>query len=287
MTSPIQCESSDTDGRHTITATSALSGTPPCLHCYAEGPVGWLVVDNAPRLNAMTLAMWHQLDEGAAKLGADPAVRVVILAGKGGKAFCSGGDISEFSELRFGAKAIETYDSVGKVALNRLAALPKPTIALIEGYCLGGGVAMAVRCDLRIAADTAQLAIPAARLGLSYDFPSVQKLVGLVGPSSAKLILYSGRRFGAEESLRMGLVNEVVAAARVVDHVRALAESLAANSPLSQTASKLIVDMVMRDESQRDLAACVAAENACLSSEDYAEATRAFAEKRPPVFKGR
>ncbi len=270
-----------------MTASPDAAATPPSLHCHAEGPIGWLVVDNAARLNAMTLAMWRQLDEGAARLAADPSVRVVILTGKGGNAFCSGGDISEFSEHRFGAKAIETYDSVGKGALNRLAALPKPTIALIEGFCLGGGVAMALRCDIRFAADTAKFGIPAAKLGLSYDFPSVQKLVGLVGPSNAKLILYSGRRFSAAESLRLGLVNGVVAAADIASHVRTLAEELAANSPLSQTASKLIVDMVMRDESQRDLDACVAAENACLSSEDYAEATRAFAEKRPPVFRGR
>lgn len=270
-----------------MTTSPAPEDQAPRVHCATEGPIGWLTIDNAGRLNAMTMAMWRELDEGAARLESDPAVRVVILAGQGGKAFCSGGDISEFSEHRFGEQAIKTYDSIGKGALNRLGSMTKPTIALIEGYCIGGGIAMALRCDLRIAADNAQLGIPAAKLGLSYDFPSVKRLVALVGPSNAKLILFSGRRCSAADALRQGLVNEVVASGEIVAHVRNLAEVLAANAPLSLAASKLIVEMVMRDESERDMAACEAAGQACLASDDYAEATRAFGEKRPPVFTGR
>lgn len=256
------------------------------VDCVIEDGIGWLWIDNQPRLNAMTLAMWHELGAGVTRLSAAPDVRVIVIAGRGDRAFCSGGDISEFGEHRSGPTAMETYDVAGKEALTLLARSPKPTIAMVQGHCIGGGVAIAIRCDLRIAGDTARLSIPAARLGLSYDYDSIRLLVGLVGPANAKHILYAARPFPAQEAAARGLVSECVPPGQLEEHVRALAAGIAANAPLSIAASKLIVDMVLADREHTDLQACRRAEQACLASEDYAEATRAFMEKRPPVFTG-
>jgi enoyl-CoA hydratase/carnithine racemase len=238
-------------------------------------------------MNAMSFNMWQDLDSGAARLADDPAVRVVVLAGADGRNFCAGGDISEFSELRSGAAAMEKYDLIGKGATDRIKQLPKPTIAMIHGYCLGGGMGLAANCDLRIAADDAKLGIPAAKRALSYSFDGLRLLVGLVGPSQAKRIMFTGSSYDAQESLRIGLVDEVVGAAGLRDHVVALAQTIASNAPLSVAASKFIIDMLSGDQSKYDVEACRAREAECLASADYAEATRAFIEKRPPLFTGR
>jgi enoyl-CoA hydratase/carnithine racemase len=260
---------------------------PGCVDCSAEGAVGWLRLNNPSRLNAVSLTMWRQLDEAVERLAADSTVRVIVLSGTGGKAFCAGGDISEFASLRSGPEAMETYDRVGKAALSRLKSVVKPTIAMIEGYCLGGGVALALNCDLRVAADTARLGIPAAERAQSYDYPNIKALVDLVGPSQTKNILYTARQFRAEEAQRIGLVDELVPADKLHDHVQAMADRIAANAPLSIAATKFIVDTATADPDRRNLAACNAAMARCLASEDYAEANKAFMEKRRPVFTGR
>lgn len=258
----------------------------PRVWTVAEGSLGWLRIDNPARLNAMSLSMWSDLTEGVETLAADPAIRVIIVAGVGGKAFCAGGDISEFGELRASADAMSSYDMAGKTALSALRVVMKPTIAMIEGYCMGGGLGLALQCDLRIAAENARLGIPAAKRGLSYDYHGIKQLVDLVGPSHAKDILYTARQFSAAEVQAMGLVNATEPQDGLERHVRGLAASMADNAPLSIRASKLIVDTVLADPDQRDLAACASAEATCLDSEDYAEATRAFIEKRPAVFRG-
>lgn len=252
-----------------------------------EGKLGWLRIDNPGRLNAMSLSMWTDLAQGLDMLAADEAVRAIVVTGGGDKAFCAGGDISEFATVRAGADAMKSYDAAAKAALSRLCDVAKPTLALIHGYCLGAGMGLALQCDLRVASGDARLGIPAAKRGLSYDFGGIKQLVNLVGPSQAKHILYSARQYSAEEARAMGLVNEVKPHEEVEDHVRALATEIANNAPLSVRATKLIVGMVVADPDQRDLAACIAAEAACLDSEDYAEATRAFTEKRSVVFQGR
>lgn len=256
------------------------------VHCITDGSIGWLRIDNPKRLNAMSLSMWGQLAEGISRLTSAPEIRVIILTGTGEKAFCSGGDISEFSEHRAGADAMENYDVAGKHALALLASSTKPTIAMIRGYCMGGGLALALHCDLRIADESAQIGIPAAKLGLSYDLASMKRLVDLVGPADAKLIMYTGRNFSAAEAQRMGLVAEITAPEGLAAHIGELANTIAANAPLSISASKLLIETTLVDPGDRDLAACSMAERVCLESQDYAEATRAFMEKRVPIFIG-
>jgi len=257
------------------------------VHCVTDGAIGWLRLDNQPRLNAVSLSMWKDLDAGVTRLAEDPAIRVIIVAGAGGKAFCAGGDISEFSAMDSDQNSFENYARAGHSANTNLLQVQKPTIAMIEGFCLGGGVAIALRCDLRIAAENARLGIPAAKRGLSYDYSSIKILTDLMGPAATKHILYTGRQYSAAESLRMGLVNEIHAPDKLEQHVRELALSIAANAPLSIKATKLVVDTAVADPYKRNMDACKAAQDACLASEDYAEATKSFMEKRPPVFKGR
>lgn len=252
-----------------------------------EGAIGWLELHNPKRMNAMSLSMWEALADCVATLTADGEVRVIVVSGHGGKAFCAGGDVSEFADLRNGQDAAARYDAAGKAAMDALYATPKPTIAMIEGYCLGGGLGLALQCDLRIAASEALLGIPAAKRAIAYSFAGVKQLVDLVGPAQAKNILYTARQFGAQEALAMGLVTNVSEPTALRDQVRQLATTIAANAPLSVQASKLMVNMAIADPLDRDLKRCSAAELACLESEDYAEATQSFMEKRRPVFRGR
>lgn len=252
-----------------------------------EGPLGWLRIDNPTRLNAMSFSMWTELLSGVEALQADNEVRVIIVAGNGGRAFCAGGDISEFDSLRSGADSKNSYDVAGKASMKALREADKPTIALIEGYCLGGGLGVALQCDLRFAAETAKMGIPAARRGLAYDFEGIKHLVNLIGPASAKDILYTARQIDGHEACAIGLVNQVVPGEDIENFVRAMATKIAENAPLSIRASKIMVDMAAMDPEDRDLERCVAAEVACLESEDYSEATRAFMEKRRTIFTGR
>lgn len=252
-----------------------------------EGPIGWLLIDNERRLNAMSFAMWSDLLSGVSALDADDAIRVIIVAGKGGKAFCTGGDISEFDRLRSTADSKTTYDAAGTAALTALRDSAKPTIAMIQGFCLGGGLGLALQCDLRIASHTARLGLPAARRGIAYDFKGVKQLVHLVGPANAKEILYTARQMDGPTACAMGLVNRALPDDEVETVVREIALTIAHNAPLSIRASKLMIDMVAMDPADRDLDRCVEAETICLESHDYAEATRAFMEKRPAQFLGR
>jgi enoyl-CoA hydratase/carnithine racemase len=250
------------------------------LLCVEEPPIGWLLLDNPRRKNAISLSMWDGLLAGLKSLATNPAIRVVVLAGADGKNFCAGGDISEFNER------LREMANAPAEGLELLRTIEKPTIAMIDGYCLGGGVALAASCDLRIAADDARVGIPAAKRGLTYDYGMMRAVVGLVGPARAKLIMYTARQFTAAEALRMGLVDEVAPAAALKGHVVALADEIAGNAPLSISASKFIIDMVMREESKRDMAACQERVMACANSDDYREATRSFMEKRAPIFTG-
>jgi len=250
-----------------------------------RGAVGWLRIHNPSRLNAMSMSMWSQLAERVGELDADPDIRVIVLAGDGTEAFCAGGDISEFTRLRSGDVAA-AYDAAGTAAMAALHGTAKPTIAMIEGFCIGGGLGLALQCDLRLAADTARLGIPAARRGIAYPLHGVRQLVDLVGPADAMNLLCTGRQFGAADALAMGLLNEVHPAAAIVEAVTSLAETIASNAPLSVRAAKTMVRQALLDPAERDLAACAAAEAECLASEDYQEATRAFTEKRRPIFRG-
>lgn len=252
-----------------------------------SGSIGWMCIHNPARLNAMSLSMWHQLASCVRELDDDPEIRVILLGGDGGKAFCAGGDISEFDRVRSGEEAASGYNSAGSAAMAALHGASKPTIAVIRGFCLGGGLGLALQCDLRLAAADAVLGIPAVRRGIAYGYGSVRQLVDLIGPGNAINVLVTGRRFSAAEALSMGLINEVHDADAIGSAATSLAGTIAGNAPLAVRSAKFMVQMALRDPAERDLTACTALEAACLASEDYREATRAFMEKRPPVFRGR
>jgi enoyl-CoA hydratase len=252
-----------------------------------DGAIGHLIFNNPARRNAVSLEMWQAVEHILDDFEADDGVRVIVVSGAGGKAFVSGADISEFAEKRASAEAAAAYSRVSEAARARLEATPKPTIAMIRGYCIGGGVGTALACDLRIAAAGARFGIPAARLGLGYGYDGIRRLIDLVGPACAREIFYTARQFSAEEALRMGLVNQVVPEDRLENYVNEYCEMIAANAPLTLRAVKLIVREALRDADERDLALCQRVVDDCFQSRDYAEGRTAFMEKRKPVFQGR
>ena len=252
-----------------------------------EGALAWVIFDHPERRNAVSLAMWEAIPAHAEALAADPAVRVIILRGAGDHAFVSGADISQFEAARTGAGAAQSYEDTTGRAFAALAAIGKPVVAAIHGFCVGGGMAIALTADLRIAADDAELAIPAARLGLGYHAAGIEALVRLVGPSTAKEIFFTARRFRAKEALARGLVNEVVPKASLDARVRALATEIAENAPLTLHSVKLVVRELALPESARDTGAIRESIHACFESEDYREGVRAFLDKRRPTFQGR
>ncbi|MDA8126967.1 MAG: enoyl-CoA hydratase [Deltaproteobacteria bacterium] len=252
-----------------------------------DGAVATVIFNNPERRNAMSLAMWLATAEALEKLAADPAVRVVVLTGAGDRAFVSGADISEFESERGKFEAIAAYNAaMDRVHLAQLN-FGKPLIAMIRGYCLGGGLNLAAGCDLRIANETARFGIPAAKLGLGYGYAPMRRLLALVGPQFAQEILFTARQFDAEEALRMGLVNRVVPDAEIESCLRDLTATIAANAPLTIRAAKCIVREAMKDPAERDLAACDALVRQCFESDDYQEGRLAFLEKRRPVFTGK
>lgn len=251
-----------------------------------EGRIGWIVFDHPERRNAISVGMWRQLPDAAKELEADDEVRVAILRGAGEVAFVSGADISEFASQRTG-EATRDYDADSARAVGALANFRKPLIAMIHGFCVGGGVAVSLAADLRYAADDAVFAIPAARLGLGYPMAGIEALAAAVGLSAAKEILFTARRFSAREAHQMGLVNAVLPKAELESSVRETAARIAANAPLTVSSVKLIARELAKSPAARDGEAAAASIRACVESEDYREGMRAFLGKRPPNFRGR
>jgi len=254
---------------------------------HTLGAVGTLTFNNPERHNAMSLDMWRQASAVLEGLIRNPEVRVIVLTGAGGKAFVSGADISKFESERDNAASVGVYSEAVEHFSEMLLECPKATIAMIRGYCIGGGVGIAISCDLRVATESSRFGIPAAKLGLGYGLESLRRLMHLVGPQFTAEILFTARQFDAGEAAGMGLVNRVVPDGEIEGYVSGMAETIAGNAPLSIRAAKEIIRELLRDTGTRDAAACDALVKACFESEDYREGRRAFLEKRKPEFRGR
>ena len=252
-----------------------------------EEGIGWITFNNPARRNAISLEMWEGLGDILESFQHDSNVRVVIMKGAGDKAFVSGADISEFDSKRGNAEQKKRYGEISANANRWLGKLDKPLIAMIQGFCIGGGLATALSADVRIATEDSTFGIPAAKLGLGYDYGGLKVLCDLVGPSRAKDIMFSARFLDAEEALRIGLVNFVVTRDELEQRVKDYAALIAGNAPLTVKAAKAAVSEAMKDADKRDLTNVNAMVNSCFDSEDYKEGRRAFMEKRKPHFEGR
>jgi enoyl-CoA hydratase len=252
-----------------------------------DGAIGWMVFNNPARRNAISLDMWQAIPPILDAFEQDPEIRVVVLRGAGDQAFVSGADISQFEQQRSSAETVAHYDKIAEAAGIRLQETRKPTIAMIHGFCIGGGLGVALQCDLRIAADTARFAVPAAKLGLGYRWSGVKKLVDTVGPAFAKEIFFTARQFDASEALAMGLVNRVLPSGEIEAYVRRYAAIIAENAPLTVEAVKGVIQELQKPGAEIDRKRCEALVARCFESQDYVEGRRAFMEKRKPVFAGK
>jgi enoyl-CoA hydratase len=251
-----------------------------------EGRVGYVIFNNPQRRNAVSLEMWEAAAGILEQFKNDPEVRVVVFTGAGDKAFVSGADISRFESERSNEEAIAHYNTAVESANTAIFEFPKPTIAMIRGYCIGGGVGLALCCDLRICSDNSRFGVPAARLGLGYGYTGIKRLVDVVGPSFAKEIFFTARQFDSAEALAMGLVNRVLPEAELENYVKNYADTISENAPLTVNSVKYIVGEVVKEESKRNIARCAELVKQCFASDDYTEGRKAFMEKRKPMFTG-
>jgi enoyl-CoA hydratase/carnithine racemase len=251
-----------------------------------EGGVAQIIFNNPERRNAMSLEMWETVETLLDQYAADASLRVLIVSGAGGKAFVSGADISKFEKERASKESITLYDETTARVYAKMSAMPFPTIARIDGYCVGGGVGLATSCDIRICGESSKFAVPAAKLGLGYAANGIRRLIDLVGPSHAQEIFFTARFFSATEALAMGLVNRMVPDDELESYVVDYADQITANAPLTVSSVKTIVSELLKDPAERDMARCEASVKACFDSQDYIEGRRAFMEKRTPKFTG-
>jgi enoyl-CoA hydratase/carnithine racemase len=243
--------------------------------------------NNPARHNALSVDMWEAVPPLLAKARGDDRVRLVVFSGAGEKAFVSGADISQFEDMRAAREAVTRYEAMAEEALTGIADFPKPTLACIRGYCIGGGVNVAIACDIRIASDDAVFAIPAARLGLGYRYSAMKNLVDLVGPGVAKDLFFTARRVDAAEARALGLISRVATADGLDALLAEYTGAMADNAPLTIAAAKAITREILKPSPELDMALCTSLIRGCFESADYTEGRTAFMQKRKPVFTGR
>ena len=252
-----------------------------------DGAVGHVIFNNPAKLNAVSLDMWEGMHALLTRYAEDPAIRVVVASGAGGKAFMSGADISKFESERANMEAQKRYDAISSRSYDLMYNFPKPTIAKVMGYCIGGGMNFAGCCDLRFCNEGARFGVPAAKLGLGYGYERIRRLAESIGLPKTLEVIYTGRQFSAQEALDMGFVQRVVPDGELDSAVDELANSIAQNAPLTIALAKASAREVGKPESKRDLGRLDAMTKACFDSQDYEEGRKAFMEKRKPKFQGK
>jgi len=251
-----------------------------------EGKVGIMTFNNPAKHNAVSFEMWEAAEKILDGFLANPEVRVIVLTGAGGKAFVSGADISKFDSERASEEAVQRYNALVEKVYARIYQMPKPTIAMIRGYCIGGGLNLAICCDMRYATEGSRFSLPAAKLGLGYGYNGLRRYLETIGPVATKEIFYTARQLTAAEAYRWNIVNQVVADDALESTVMEVANTIAGNAPLTVATVKRCTIEILKNDDQQDIAKCAEMVKACFASNDYQEGRKAFLEKRKPQFTG-
>ena len=270
---------------HAMTNPSYTSTTER-VQTWLDGSTLHIRFNNPARHNALSVDMWEAVPPLLKVAQTDDRVRLVVFSGAGEKAFVSGADISQFEDMRAAREAVTRYEAMAEEALMSIHDFPKPTLACIRGYCIGGGVNVAISCDIRIAADDSVFSVPAARLGLGYRYSAMKNLVDLIGPGAAKDLFFTARRIDAAEAKALGLITRTCAVAGLDKLLAEYTGALAENAPLTVQAGKAITREILKPSPEMDLALCTSLIRGCFDSADYTEGRTAFMQKRKPVFTG-